>query len=95
MRVLLKERSDASRIQMTRCNGRKAMTEFAAREPREVEVVTPEQEKLLDRMSKFLDTLTETLGEGHEDPEPEKDKASPRGAARRVARTILEAESAK
>lgn len=59
--------------------------------------MTPEQEKLLDRMSKFIDTLTDALGRGHEDPEPEpeKDKASPRGAAKRVARTILEAEGPK
>lgn len=57
--------------------------------------MTPEQEKLLDRMTRFLDTLTETLGKSHGGSGSEKDKASPMGAAERVARTILEAESAK
>jgi hypothetical protein len=57
--------------------------------------VTPEQERLLDRMTKFLDTLTDTLGKAQGDPGPAKDKASPTGAAERIARTILEAEGAK
>jgi hypothetical protein len=60
-----------------------------------VESLTPEQEKLLDRMSKFLDTLTDTLGRLHDDPEPGKDKASPKGAAQRVARTVLKTEGTK
>lgn len=70
--------------------------------------MTPEQEKLLDQMSKFIDTLTGALGklEGDREiekgPQKEKDKgpqevnaATPKGAAQRVARTVLEAEGAK
>jgi D-alanyl-D-alanine carboxypeptidase-like protein len=71
----------------------KAMTEKARRElAGEVEELTPEQEKTIKRMATFLDTLTDTLGKRSGEPEPEDDVASPAGAAKRVATTVLKAE---
>jgi N-acetylmuramoyl-L-alanine amidase len=58
------------------------------------EELTPEQEKTLERMATFLDTLTDELGKRLGEPEPDKDKASPAGAAKRVARTVINAEKA-
>ena len=57
----------------------------------EVQTLTPEQERAISRMAAFLDTLTEELGR-REETEPTDGKASPRGAAKRVARTVLERE---
>lgn len=56
--------------------------------------LTPEQEKALKRMTTFLETLTDELGKLAEGPEPGEEKASPAGAAKRVARTVLKAEEA-
>lgn len=71
----------------------KAMTE-QAREELDVEVggLTPEQERAISRMATFVDTLTEELGKLR-DVEPGEGKASAKGAAKRVARTVLEAET--
>ncbi len=56
--------------------------------------LTPEQEEALKRMTTFLETLTDELGGHVEEPEPGEDKASPAGAAKRVARTVIKAEKA-
>jgi hypothetical protein len=73
----------------------KAMTEQAREElDEEVDGLTPEQEKAISRMATFLDTLTEDLGKLRE-VEPGEGKASAKGAAKRVARTVLEAETRK
>ena len=72
----------------------KAMTERARNElSEEVEDLTPEQEKAIKRMSAFLDTLTEELGRLGVDA-GEEEKAAPAGAAKRVAKTVLDAEKA-
>lgn len=71
----------------------KAMTEKARRElAGEVEELKPEQEKAIKRMATFLETLTDELGKRFGEPEPDDGKASPAGAAKRVARTVLKAE---
>ena len=69
----------------------KAMTTRAREElAEEVGGLTPEQEQAIRRMAKFLDTLTDALGEvGDEGKDSE---ASPAGAAKRVAKTVLKAE---
>jgi hypothetical protein len=69
----------------------RAMTELAQAElGGEVEELTPEQEKAIHRMATFLDTLTERLGKL--DRPGSDDKASPAGAASRVASVVLKAE---
>jgi hypothetical protein len=70
----------------------KAMTEQAREDLEgEVEGLTPEQERAIIRMATFLDTLTETLGRLGADGD-EDSQASPAGAAKRVARTVLKSE---
>jgi hypothetical protein len=57
-----------------------------------VDALEPEQERSIERMTRFLDTLTERLGRLHtDDDEDGKDrgKASAKGAAERLARIIL------
>jgi len=54
--------------------------------------LTPEQEEALTRMTTFLDTLTKELGQRVAEPVPGEDTASPTGAAKRVARTVIKAE---
>jgi hypothetical protein len=56
--------------------------------------LTPEQEEALKRMTTFLDTLTDELGGHVEEPGPGDDRASPAGAAQRVAKTVINAEKA-
>ena len=69
-----------------------AMTEKARLElAEEVEELTPEQERAIRRMARFLDTLTEQLGKRGE-ADAEDDEASPSGAAKRIATTVLKAE---
>jgi hypothetical protein len=60
----------------------------------EGEELTPEQEKALERVARFLDTLTEQLGQvgGNERTRAGEDPASPAGAAKRLARMILKSE---
>jgi D-alanyl-D-alanine carboxypeptidase len=71
----------------------KEMTEKARRElSKEVEELTPEQEKAIKRMSTFIDTLTEELGKLKGGPQDAKDDAAPAGAAKRVANAVLESE---
>jgi hypothetical protein len=72
-----------------------AMTEKAHHQlAGEVEELTPEQEKAIKRMATFLDTLTDELGKRVESTETGEDEASPAGAAKRLARTVIEAEEA-
>jgi hypothetical protein len=74
----------------------KGMTERAVDElSGEVEVLTPEQERAIRRMSAFLEALTEELGRHDEDDVggTGDDKATPGGAAKRVAKTVLVAEA--
>lgn len=61
---------------------------------KEVEQLTPEQEKAIERMATFLDTLTTKLGRVDGDTgEGERERgASPKGAANRVATVVLKAE---
>jgi hypothetical protein len=62
-----------------------------------VGALKPEQEKSLERMEKFLDTLTATLGRlGADDDEDgeEENRAAPKGAAQRIARVVLREEKA-
>jgi D-alanyl-D-alanine carboxypeptidase len=68
----------------------KARVELA----KEVEQLTPEQEKAIERMTTFLDTLTTKLGRvGDDTGEGERERgASPKGAANRVATVVLKAE---
>jgi hypothetical protein len=47
--------------------------------------MTPEQEALLKKVARFMDPLLEEL-------KPGKDDATPAGAAKRIARVVLEAE---
>jgi hypothetical protein len=56
--------------------------------------LTPEQERALERLTTFLDTLTGELGQvgQGEESRARADIASPAGAAKRLARTILQAE---
>jgi D-alanyl-D-alanine carboxypeptidase len=69
-----------------------ALTEKARLElAEEVAELTPEQEEAIARMATFLDTLTEKLGVRGE-AEREADEASPSGAAKRIATTVLKAE---
>jgi D-alanyl-D-alanine carboxypeptidase-like protein len=74
----------------------KEMTEKAiGKLSEEVDELTPEQEKAIKRMSTFLDTLTEELGSRAKDDEQGKEEeAGPAGAAKRVARTVVDAEKA-
>lgn len=76
----------------------KALTEKARRElATEVDELTPEQEKAIKRMSTFLETLTEELGkrvEGAEATGKGDEEASPAGAAKRLARMVIQAEKA-
>jgi len=61
-----------------------------------VDRLDPEQEKSFDRMTKFLDTLMERLGRldtDDDDDGEEEGNASPKGAARRIARVVLAEES--
>ena len=60
----------------------------------EEDELTPEQEKALERLTTFLDTLTEELGRVGEKSKSGEDSASPAGAAKRVARMIAKAEQA-
>jgi hypothetical protein len=52
---------------------------------------TPDQEEALSRMTTFLETLTEELGDQTPDMK-EIDAATPTGAAKRVAETVIKAE---
>ena len=55
----------------------------------------PEQERALERMSRFLDTLTERLGRldtDDDDDGKEHGHASPKGAALRIARVVKDEE---
>lgn len=71
----------------------KEMTEKARTQlAKEVEELTPEQEKAIKRMSTFLDTLTEKLGKAEDEAESKNDDAAPAGAASRVARVVLASE---
>ena len=71
----------------------KELTEKAREElTKEVEGLTPEQEKAIKRMETFLDTLTEKLGKLKDEPEDEKEDAAPAGAASRVAKVVLASE---
>jgi hypothetical protein len=54
--------------------------------------LTPEQEEALSRMTTFLEALTVELGDQTPDMN-EIDAATPTGAAKRVAKTVLKAES--
>lgn len=72
-----------------------AMTERAIAElAQEVDELTPEQEEAIKRMATFLDTLTGELGRvaGEEPADGEEPAATPAGAAKRVAKTVLQAE---
>jgi hypothetical protein len=61
----------------------------------EVAELTPEQEKAIKGMTTFLDTLLEELGKRAKDGEEgEEEKAAPAGAAKRVARAVIDAEKA-
>lgn len=71
----------------------RAMTETARAElAEEVDELTPEQEKAISRMAAFLDTLTEQLGKRGEGGSAKDDEASPAGAAKRIATTVLKTE---
>ena len=61
---------------------------------KEVEQLTPEQEKAIERMATFLDTLTTKLEKLGDDPGDGGDDkgASAKGAANRVATLVLKAE---
>lgn len=56
--------------------------------------MTPEQERALERITTFLETLTEELGQLGENGRTRsgEDMASPAGAAKRVARMIIKSE---
>jgi hypothetical protein len=56
-----------------------------------VEGLTPEQERAISRMAIFLDTLTEELGRVEANDDAVK-RASATGAAKRVAKAVLERE---
>jgi hypothetical protein len=58
----------------------------------EEDELTPKQEEALARMTTFLDTLTEALGKRGGDPESTDDKARAKGAAQRLAKTVLKDE---
>jgi len=58
----------------------------------EEDELTPEQERALDRMTKFIDTLTEELGRRFGEPDKGEDRASVAGAAKRLADVVLKAE---
>jgi len=77
---------------MGRPEDARAMTQKARRElAKEVDELTPEQEKAIARMADFLDTLVERLGKKGE-TETKDDEATPSGAANRIATTVLKAE---
>jgi hypothetical protein len=60
-----------------------------------VDALEPEQKRSIERMTKFLDTLTERLGRLRADDDEdgkEQGNASPKGAAQRIARVILDDE---
>jgi D-alanyl-D-alanine carboxypeptidase len=70
----------------------RSMTEKARDElAEEVEGLTPEQERAINRMAIFLDTLTEELGRVEANDDAVK-RASATGAAKRVAKAVLERE---
>ena len=55
----------------------------------------PAQERALERMTRFLDTLTEQLGRldtDDDDDGKEQGAASPKGAAFRIARVVKDEE---
>jgi hypothetical protein len=55
----------------------------------------PEQERSIERITRFLDTLTERLGRldtDDDDEGKEQGNASPKGAAQRIARVVLDEE---
>jgi hypothetical protein len=55
----------------------------------------PDQERSFERITKFLDTLTEQLGRLDTDQEEDgkrEGNASPKGAASRIARVVLSDE---
>ena len=60
-----------------------------------VGALKPEHEKSIERMEKFLDTLTSTLGRLGAEEEGEEDRAAPKGAAERIAKVVLREEKAK
>jgi hypothetical protein len=69
----------------------KEMAEKARKElAQEVDELTPEQEKAIQRMGTFLDTLADELGKVEQ--KEGKEDASPVGAAKRVARVVLDSE---
>ncbi len=58
--------------------------------------LTPEQEKSLERLTTFLETLTEELGKVGQSERAMgvEAEASPTGAAKRLARMIIKSEQA-
>jgi hypothetical protein len=77
------------------CQPRDACTPWCARRSLGVVALEPEQERAIERMSRFLDSLTERLGRldtDDDDDGKEQGNASPKGAAQRVARVVNDQE---
>jgi hypothetical protein len=67
-------------------------------DPEGVGALKPEQQKSIERMEKFLDTLTATLGRLRDDDGEDgdgQDRAAQKRAAQRIARVVLREEKAK